>query len=73
MAQNAIEHSDMQLILKHNFPETALPITFDELENALSAANITCSTQGIALIQRASAGFWDGVDVAACARIWPQV
>jgi 6-phosphogluconate dehydrogenase len=57
MAQNAIEHSNMQLIVKHNFPVTALPITVDELENVLSAANITCSAQGLALIQRATGRF----------------
>jgi 6-phosphogluconate dehydrogenase len=57
MIHNVVEHSDMQLTPKHSLPATALPIPVDEVKNALSTANITCSAQGLALIQRASGGF----------------
>jgi 6-phosphogluconate dehydrogenase len=57
-----------KLIAKHSLPAAAPPITVDDLENALDAAKIACSVQGLTLIQRASGGF--GVDVAACVRIW---
>ena len=45
-------------------------ITVEDLEAGLYAAKVVCYAQGLSLVQKASADFGYGLDIAACTRTW---
>ena len=59
-----------KVIKTHTIPDDFIKLTVKDLEAGLYSAKVVCYAQGLALIQKASAEFGYGVDIAACARIW---
>lgn len=59
-----------KVIKPHTVAGDLIKITVEDLEAGLYSAKVVCYAQGLALIQKASAEFGYGVDIAACARIW---